>query len=115
MFGIGTVEDDPSVETACLDLSPRDVEHALREVDGKDMNTVDAPSHGDGQVAGSGGHVEDPAGLRAPHDLHDAAAPQAVDAHRERMVEQVVFRGDVVEHHADLLLLGQIGIVGFHS
>ena len=115
VLGIAAVQHDAAVQTAGLDLAAGHVEHALREVDTQDVGLPDAAGHGDGQVTRSGAHVEDAAGFRTAHDLHDMTAPETVDAHRERMVEQVVLRRDVVEHLADLLLLGLIGIVGFHS
>ena len=115
MLGIAPVEDDAVVQPPGLDLAARHGEHRLREIDPHHLHTLDPARHGDRQIARAGRHVEDAAGFRAPHLVHHAAAPDAVDVHRKRMVQQVVSGRDVVEHLADLLFLGLICIVWFHS
>ena len=115
MFGIAPFENDAAVQPPGLDLAARHGEHLLRKVHAHHLHVADAPRQGDRQVARAGRHVEYAAGIRTPHLVHRTAAPDAVDVHRKRMVQQVVPRRDVVEHLADLLLLGLICVVGFHS
>lgn len=112
---VAHIEHDPLVEAAGGDLAARHVEHLFREVDAQHVHVPYAACHLDRQVARTGRHVQDTVRAAAAHDAHHAAAPDAVDVHRERMVQQVVFGCDVVEHFAHLLLLGLSGVIGFHG
>ena len=46
-------------------------------------------------------------------DIDGLAAPATVDTKRQKMIQQVVFGRDVVEHALHLLTFGGIGIVWF--
>ena len=115
VFGVPRVEHDAPVEPPRRHLAARHVEHPLRKIHAQHLHAADAARHLDRQIARAGRYVKYPVRTAAAHDAHHTAAPDAVDAHRERMVQQVVLRRDVVEHLADLLFLGLFGIVRFHS
>ena len=71
---------------------------------------------GEGHVAGAAAQVEDD-GLGTSkdgtHGAGGASPPEAVDARREQVVEQVVARSDGVEHLLDVLRRsGRIGDAG---
>ena len=68
---------------------------------------------GEGQVGGSGGHVQDLGGAVGADFAHGFAAPDLVDSDREDAVEGIVLGRNRVKHFGDLLLFGAFGAIWF--
>jgi len=87
-------------------------QHGVRKIAGENARRRPAPLERERQIASAAANIQNAcAGLRENrrHSRHGAAAPMAIDIHRQQMVQQVVARGDAPEHPAHpggSLLLG---------
>ena len=94
----GAVGGDERVEA----FAGGDLQHGEAEVGADDAGLRKFFLQGEGEVTAAGGEVEDGAGLPWRDETHGAGAPEEVEATGEKMVGEVVARGDATENAADL-------------
>jgi len=84
-------------------LAVRGHQHGVRKIAGENARRRPAPLERERQIASAAANIQNAcAGLRENrrHSRHGAAAPMAIDVHRQQMIQQIVARRDPAEHPA---------------
>lgn len=103
VLGIALHHADQILEAFFLDLFLPHRQHTRRDVQTDDLLGFELPRL-DGEVPRAGSDVQNDLGFEGFEHTYGFAAPTDIDPHTERMVQEIVAGGDVVEHLRNLLL-----------
>lgn len=111
ILGVAQDHVDFVAEFAFGDLFAPYLKHTGRNIQADNLFGIEQAHGFQCKVTGAGGDIQDNLGIVRLEHLDRLAAPPDVNAHTQRMIQEIVAGSDVVKHFRDLFLFGTVGIL----